>query len=105
MISDPAQQKVIPEFANLCGIGYRVQESEGLIVFTQESCIWGSYTRISFSRCEYCWYVETASRWNRVMVSHIVRAYEIVKQYRGDNFSILSRDEIQALACQNGGGI
>ncbi len=43
----------------LCGIGYRVQESEGLIVFTDDNAMIGRPPRrFSFHRENLCWYVQ-----------------------------------------------
>lgn len=83
-----AQETLVPfpETVLISCIRYRITEHEGMIVFTQECCMWGCYTRIMFWRVESCWYMNFDARFEKVMVSHVTRAYEIVKHYRGANF-------------------
>lgn len=78
----------LPKEVNLCGILYRTSEAEGLIVFTEAVCVWGSFTRICFTRGAdgMCWYVELHARGGNAMVSHIVKAYELVTAAYGKNF-------------------
>lgn len=69
----------LPERVILCGIGYRVQEKEGVVIFTEECGFYGTYTRIAFERTSTGhWYVSLFETWGRVMVDHIIKAYEVV---------------------------
>lgn len=80
-------EKPLPEEVVLCAIGYRIQESEGLIVFTTNINVWGCYNRIAFEKKEMCWYVSIKSTSdNSVMVEHILQAYKLVCEYKGGNF-------------------
>jgi hypothetical protein len=78
----------LPNKVILAGIGYLVSEHEGLIIFSEDGGFYGTWTRISFSRPDKysLWQVELQDNWNRVPASHIVEAYQIVMQYRGDDF-------------------
>lgn len=83
-----AQEELVPlpEYALLSCIKYRITEHEGMIVFTEDGPMWGCFTRIMFWRVESCWYMDYDDRFEKIMVSHVTKAYEIVKHYRGGNF-------------------
>lgn len=79
----------MPEYANLCGIMYRIQVSEGLVVFTSKDNAWGCLTRISFTERSFCWYIEIhGSHGKAVMVSHVLKAYSLVTEHLGKNHEI-----------------
>lgn len=68
-------------FVVLCGIGYHVGESEGLVTFVNRDILGMPY-RINFRRDEHdqssaLWYVEIEGR-TGVPVDHIVAAYRLV---------------------------
>ena len=76
----------LPATANLSGIMHNVVESEGLIVFSQQPGIWGCHSRIAFQKVDQCWYVSLTSTFDKVMVSHILKAWKIVEEVYGGNF-------------------
>lgn len=81
----------LPETAVLCGIGFRIAESEGLIVFSERQPMWGMGCRFSFHRDSVgCWKVsidQTLGQASGSMSpSRIARAFEIVQTHRGDCF-------------------
>lgn len=84
--------KKMPKEANLGGIMHNIAESEGLIVFSQQPGIWGCSSRIAFERVEFCWYVTVEATFGRVMVSHILKAWELVEKTYGGNFGKLKND-------------
>jgi hypothetical protein len=86
----------LPEKVILSAIEYRVQEHEGLIVFSQVAGFWGTHTRIAFELCEGCWYVSFSETWGKVMVSHLVEAYRIIREEYGTNHAdgMGARDEV-----------
>jgi hypothetical protein len=76
----------LPPTANLSGTMYRIRQHEGLIVFTQDICVFGAHCRLSFERKCGCWYLsEISDTWGRVMVSHILKAYELLCETFGGN--------------------
>lgn len=79
----------LPEEVNLCGILYRVQEHENLIVFSQLINFWGDHNRIAFTKDKYSsWYVELKSGYlsDKMSACRILAAYRLVCDYRGDDF-------------------
>lgn len=78
--------KAFPDRVNLCGIGYRIQEREGLIVFSEDRGFWGCHSRIIFRKHDQIWYVSFSDTWKEIMASHIIKAYELVCEFRGKNF-------------------
>ena len=77
----------IPSVVNLCGIRYRVQESEGLIVFTEgPGHVWGNQVRLSFERRCGIWHVAIGGTHAEAPLSHVIRASEFVKAAYGDSF-------------------
>lgn len=78
----------MPPQVNLRGIMHNVAEHGGLIVFTPQSYAWGCKSSITFERIGQCWYVaiESYRRDGMIMVSHILRAWEVVKEVYGGNF-------------------
>ena len=77
-----------PNEVILCGIGYLVSEHEGIIVFSEDGGFYGTHTRIAFSKRDKhsIWHVELSATWGSVAACHVVAAYSIVMQYRGDDF-------------------
>ena len=81
----------LPRDVILAGIGFRVAEHEGLIVFSETSPIWGMGCRFSFHRNSAgCWEVSIdahcASERPSMNPDRIAQAYEIVQRCRGDSF-------------------
>lgn len=68
------------DIKNICGIGYRVQEREGLVVFAEEAPIWGCGTKIIFERHEKDGplYVSAFSPFGTIRASHVLEAHKIV---------------------------
>lgn len=84
----------LPDSVCFCGIRYRVSEHEGLIVFSEDQNIYGVHTRMAFSRPKDCgWYFEFSASFGKVMVGHVVAAYEFLCMERGDDFN-RTRDQI-----------
>jgi hypothetical protein len=75
----------LPEKVVLSAIEYRVQEHEGLIVFTAEAGFWGTHTRLAFEQHDGCWWVSFSETWGKVMVSHLIEAYRIIREEYGVN--------------------
>lgn len=79
---------VIPSSVLLGGIRYRVSVAEGLIVFSESGGCWGTHTRICFERHETIWYLKFSETWERVPVSHVLKAWRYVEEVYGGNFEI-----------------
>ena len=80
----------LPDHVTLCGIQYRVQASEGLVVFTATDGCWGCHTRMVFHPDSEgaCWYMSFKDSGGSVMASHIVSAYKVVCEHYGKNHEI-----------------
>ena len=78
----------IPDHVTLCGIQYRVQESEGLVVFTATDGCWGCSTRIAFHENSSCWYVSFKDSGGATMAAHVIKAYEVLCEHYGKNHEI-----------------
>lgn len=78
----------LPSQANLRGVMHYIAEHEGLIVFTPRDHVWGCKSSITFERLDQCWYValESTRRDGMVMLSHILKAWELVEETYGGNF-------------------
>ena len=83
-----SQTKRLPKQVNLRAIMHNVAEHEGLIVFTPRDHVWGYGSSITFERKEQCWYlaVDSTSPDRMVMMSHVLKAWEIIKTHYGGNF-------------------
>lgn len=79
-------EPTMPASVNLCGIRYRIQVHEGLIVFTEEEPVWSQQAKLSFQRKAGCWYVNSAQEY--APVSHVIAAFEVVSQVYGGNFKM-----------------
>jgi hypothetical protein len=76
----------LPASANLCGIRYRVQTAEGMVVFAEESPVYGCQTRLTFVRRCGCWQVAIHNDTGSVSVCHLVAAHGVVCASFGGNF-------------------
>lgn len=76
---------------------YLVSEHERLIVFSEDGGFYGTHTRIAFSKKDKysIWHVEFSETWGSVAASHIVEAYNLVMQYRGNDFGRLIKNDNQ----------
>ena len=81
-----ADRTPIPPRVILSGIGYRVQVSEGLIVFAEDGGVFGCRCRMSFERRASIWYLTLTGTHGTAPVPHIVKAYEFVKAAYGGSF-------------------
>jgi hypothetical protein len=75
----------LPGEINLCGTGYRVSQSEGLIVFTEAEPVWGCQTKITFQQKCKCWYVSILHYDDLAMAAHIAAAYKKIVEIYGEN--------------------
>ena len=78
----------MPERVILCGIGYIVSVSEGLVAFIEESPMWGCRSVIHFERDPYekvqtLWRV---SLQRSTAAPHVVAAYDWIKAVYGGSF-------------------
>ncbi len=80
----------LPQWINLCGIGYVVEVRESLIIFREEITIYGCHTVLYFERTDLagggCWLFRFSASSENVMASHIAKAYEAVQDVYGKNF-------------------
>lgn len=81
----------LPKFTTLCGIGYNITVHEGMVIFEESHCMFGCHRRMSFHRVEEkdgsgMWHIETDSTWKSTPVSHIVAAYDMLKEVYGGSF-------------------
>jgi hypothetical protein len=65
---------------------FRIVESEGLIVFSEDEPVWGCRTRFSFRRVMGCWHVSIEGDMDNVPASFIVRAIALIEEVYGGNF-------------------
>lgn len=77
--------KRLPKSVNLRGTTYRVQESEGLIVFSEEEPVWGCQARFTFERRLMVWFVDIQST-GGITANTIVEADRLVSEAYGENF-------------------
>jgi len=93
-LDDLLTVKPFPPTVVFGAIEYRIAEHEGAIVFSESISVWNWGKRIIFTTDEdkLCWRVKVETgldaRNELCMASHIVKAYEMVEEYRGKNFSI-----------------
>ena len=77
----------LPEKKVICGIEYKIQEHEGLIVFSEMEGFFGCHTRIAFEHPNGgLWQVSIDATWNKVPVSHIIRMRDLIYEAYGDDF-------------------
>lgn len=89
--------KPFPKTVLISCIEYSIQEHEGLIVFTQTTGCWGTYSRMSFHKPKYAlWQFKFYDSSDDIAVTHIIGAYEIICQYRGDEWGKYPSDESQS---------
>ena len=81
------QLKPFPPTVLIWAIEYRIQEADGMIVFTQTINYWGTYTRLAFHRPKQSlWQFSFKDSSGDVPVCHIFGAYKIVEEYRGNDW-------------------
>ena len=79
--------KKLPKEVNINAIMYRVTEVEGMIIFSEAYGMWGWCNRIIFTHPQYAlWQLELKLTSPAIAVSHIVEAYKLVQEWRGDDF-------------------
>lgn len=79
--------KRLPAQVILGGISHRVSEAEGLIVFSQEAGFYGTHSRICFERdAGMLWYLKFSETWDKVPMSHVLKAYRYVEAVYGKDF-------------------
>lgn len=79
--------KIIPKEVIIDAIMYRVTEVEGMIIFSEAQGMYGCCDRIIFSKEKYsCWQLELKTTFGRMMADHICKAYQLVQEWRGDDF-------------------
>ena len=78
--------KRLPDEVNLGGCAYKVQESDGMIVFSEAEPVWSQHTRFAFERRTDLWYVSIHGQTADVPVSHIQRAAKLVAEAYGPDF-------------------
>ena len=79
----------LPEEVNIDAIMYRVVEVDGMIIFTELYGMAFCGTRMAFHRPKFgCWQVEFMPTFgvNYMMADHIVKAFELVQEWRDDDF-------------------
>lgn len=78
----------IPCFVVLCGIGYDVEQYEGLVKFTESGGIYGTVTELVFERENDLdpWRLTLLDSFDSIMVKHIIRAYQWVEAVYGGSF-------------------
>jgi len=59
-------------------------------VFSQKDGMWGTHSRICFERGSdgMLWYLKFSETWDKVPVSHVLKAYRYVEAVYGGNFEI-----------------
>lgn len=82
----------LPDTVNLAGIRHRVRQSEGLVVFSPTDNVWSTYCRIAFERVCGCWQVSIESSSGSASITHIIKAYEVIKSVYGGNFEYNGRE-------------
>ena len=76
----------LPETVLLSCIEYRVTEVEGMIIFSETSGMYGCCDRIIFTKSKYSsWRLQLKTTFDTIQVSHVVKAYELVKEWRGND--------------------
>ena len=64
---------------NICGIGYRVQVHEGLVVFSEQDGFHGTHERLVFEHPKHAlWQFSFSATWDKVAVAHIIKSFELV---------------------------
>lgn len=80
--------KPFPPRVILAGIGYRISEHEGLVVFSEDITCYGLHTRICFVRnCADMWELanlDGTASFDRIPMAHIEQAWAFVKAYRAE---------------------
>lgn len=81
----------LPERVNLGGMMCRVQEAEGMVVFSSVDNVWSTWYRLTFERRAGCWYVGIEASGGGAMVSDIARAFDVIREVYGGNFEYNGR--------------
>jgi hypothetical protein len=89
------REKRLPDTVLICGIQYRVQEHEGLISFVEVGGISGCRNQFTFERDGdgMCWYLTASCSFGKIMVSHVLEAYNLVTKVYGKNFETIPAPE------------
>jgi hypothetical protein len=78
--------KDIPKEVLLSCIQYRVTEVEGMIVFSENNGMYGCCDRMIFTKGQYSsWRLQLKTTFNTIQVSHIIEAYKLIKEWRGND--------------------
>jgi len=74
----------IPKEVLLSGIKYRVTEVEGMIIFSEESGMYGCCDRIIFTKEKYSsWRLQLKTTFETIQVSHVIEAYKLIQEWKG----------------------
>lgn len=70
---------------NLCGIGYRVTETDGQVIFEEQGCFHGVHSRFTYEWNGLFWAMVDMDAWSGdVMVAHLAAAGDWVEK----NYSV-----------------
>lgn len=79
--------KKLPKEVTICGIGYRVTEIDGMIIFSESSGFYGCCNRMIFTRNQYSgWRIELKLTFDNILTAHIEKAYHLIMKWRGDDW-------------------
>jgi hypothetical protein len=78
--------KEIPKEVLLSCISYRVTEIENMIIFSENIGMYGCCDRIIFTKEKYSsWRLQLKTTFDTIQVSHIIEAYKLIQEWRGEN--------------------
>ena len=88
----------IPDGVLISGTNYRVQVSDGLVIFSQRDSAFGHHCRICFQRDTdgALWYLLFSDTFDECPVTHIIQAFKYVEEVYGGDF--IRKREVKPIA-------